>query len=175
MNKSTFHRYVALSEKAQTFGQNFKDPVDVRGAVEQLLNGQDTDLKRIDLGALLRIAAATERIRDLLEVGLEPLFAAADQQRQDYATRTHEAWALWLRDQEAIHGPCPSGVAQRLRRQFYAGYQRDRPWWVGSDGWLHLHRAWAEESLCFYPYPPCGVRTKTRKAYLAWRKRRIRR
>lgn len=142
----------------------------------------------IDRGLLIRIATVLERMEGFFRVACEPMAAGALESRARRLVAVWDgfdnAFTRWMDEEEVKHGPCPPAVHGKLRRTA-ACYWRQ---YVPSE------RVWFARSKSQGPYlpysrkipgtlswrlaptdPPCGPRTKTRREWEVWQKRRVRR
>ena len=125
----------------------------------------------IDHGTLHRIAASLESIERMLGVVTSDKIAEMNVKRSADHREIRAQFNDWLSGLEDRHGPCPRAV--RLA-------------WMKTFGrWLRVHFPWAI-SLRTRSYqtgprppfpdvifvPPCGPKSKTRKEYNAWKRRR---
>jgi hypothetical protein len=111
--------YAALSRLFQSWGMTFPEGTDEKDLIREAIRD---GFGKIDTGSLLRIARAVEQL-----ASLEPLLRAALTPAAVRSVAEDDAILHRLRlrvedlivAREAVHGPCPERVRQRLARRIY--------------------------------------------------------
>jgi hypothetical protein len=173
--------YAELSRLFQSWGMTFPEGTDEEDQIRAAIRD---GFGRIDTGSLLRIARAVERLASLeplLRAALTPAAARSAAENEALLHRLHLQVEDLIVAREAVHGPCPEQVRQRLLQHIYD----EAVWLVSCFGRYDIHRISRSNFLRCYDrfddfeprWPsvlPFPKRSRLRREYDRWMRRKAR-
>lgn len=140
-----------------------------------------------DRDLLIRIAVTLERMEEFLHVACEPMVLRALKRRERkmcaVSNGFYEAFAKWMDKEEEKHGPCPPLVRRVLCVDAHEKWRQYVPceslaFLPTSPYTPHFVGHWVQipETLGWFAVPTArsrGPRSKSRREWEKWRKRRV--